>query len=62
MSTIQLQHNIASGLGILWEALLFKVFINVLYKYVGVGNSYAQPVVGRLEPVWTVRTHSLVEK
>lgn len=38
MSTVQLQHNITSGLGILWEALLFKVFINVLYKYVGGGE------------------------
>lgn len=28
----------------------------------GVGNSYAQAFVGRLEPVWTGRTHSLVEK
>lgn len=36
MSTVQLQHNIATGLGILWEPLLFKVFINVFYKYVGV--------------------------
>lgn len=28
----------------------------------GVGNSYAQAFVGILEPVWTERTHSPVEK
>lgn len=47
MSTVQLQHNIASGLGILWEALLFKVFINVLYKYVGGGEFLCPSLYGK---------------
>lgn len=45
MNTVQLQYNnIATGLGILWEASLFKVFINILYKYVG--------GIPMLKPLW----------